>query len=451
MAKKKTRSKTAKPDKEPGPLDIDKLIEKECKGLKLAPTNLKRGNNVKDAVSTGSLALDLILGGGWAPGRRSNVFGREAVGKSTLIYYAIKAAIAQGIRCLFFDFEGATDADRVERIGVRIDWADELKRKEPILFRYFDTMKSGEQMFRLCHRILQDLPDKDEGQVQLAIFLDSLPTVVPEAQRDNDESNANAMRASLFSSKLPLVKSLVSSKRCAWIDVNQLRTKPQVMFGNPEYEPCGEAVRTQSDCRVKASKTIAPKGRGPVKHPKGESKYIETESCWDGRGQDRYNQMNLYCIKNKGFSPNRGCSLRIWFEEAGVPGRGIDPVFDVYEYLRLTGQIRYSAKMLWIDLPPFNEEREVKVPVWDDKAKDYKHDPETGEIEFASEVRKNWTWLQLKQLILDPEATKGKGMKKYDITAACRKQLNDESAWGLYFEHQMALNQASSSDDEEED
>ena len=69
-------------------IDLDKIIDEEASNLNLTPTNLIRGGMVKDAVSTGSLAVDLIMGGGWPPGRRSNVFGREQSGKSTMLYFA---------------------------------------------------------------------------------------------------------------------------------------------------------------------------------------------------------------------------------------------------------------------------------------------------------------------------------------------------------------------------
>lgn len=410
------------------PFNLDKLIDEEAAGLKLTPSNLIRGSMVKDAVSTGSLAVDLMTGGGFLPGMRSNTFGREQVGKTTFLYFAIKACILLKIHVIMYDFEGSTDADRIARIGVKINWFKELSKEEPIYFRYYDRMKHGEQAFRHAKRIMDRLPDKDEGQVQLVFCLDSLPAVPPEAQVDDDETGANAMRARLFSENLPLIKSRIAAKRCAWIDVNQLRTNPRALFGNPEYEPCGEAVRTLSDLRLKLKKTIPPKKRG---RPEKKS-YIEEEPCWDGFGMDRYTFADVTSTKNKGYSPFRNCIVRIWFEEAGQPGRGIDPVFDVYEYLRLTGQLVYRAKVFHISLPPFEEERTVKVEQWDAKKKKAKVDPKTKEVLYDEEKFTTWTWMQLKELILNPEYTKGRGVQKMDIMAACRKQINDGTAFDLY-------------------
>jgi RecA/RadA recombinase len=410
---------------------IDQIIDKVSKGVQLPPTNLARGTLVKDAVSTGSLALDLIIGGGWPPGRRCNVFGKEQVGKSTLLYFAVKACIAQKIHVIFYDWEGATDSDRIERIGVKSNWAKELKQKEPVYFRYYDRMKHGQQMFSHAKQILDALPDRDIGPVQVAFFCDSLPTVVPAAQEQDSETGANAVRAQLYSNQLPLIKSRLSAKRCCWIDTNQIRTNPRASFGNPEYEMCGEAVKTLSDVRVKAKKAIPPKGRG---RPERKS-YIEEEESWDMTGVDRYNFAALTVTKNKAFSPNRECHLRVWFEENGHPGRGIDPVYDCYEYLKQTGQISYRARHFTISIPPFNEERRVLSPAIDPKTGEVKHDPKTGEVMMLEEVRDTWTWSELKSLILSPE----KREKKWNLLVACRKQIDDESAFQLYFENMTNL------------
>lgn len=422
MAKAEKKTETIDLD---DPYNLDKLIDEEASTLGLTPSNLIRGSMVKDAVSTGSLAVDLITGGGFLPGMRSNCFGREQVGKTTFIYFAIKACILLKIHVIMYDFEGSTDADRIERIGVKINWFKELSKKEPVYFRYYDRMKHGEQVFRHAKRVMDKLPDKDEGRVQIVFLLDSLPSAPPEAQVDDDETGANAMRARMYSENLPLIKSRLAAKRCAWIDVNQLRTNPRQMFGNPEYEPCGEAVRTLSDMRLKLKKDIPPKNRGrPVK-----KSYIEEEACWDGFGIDRYTFASVMTTKNKGYSPFRECQIRIWFEEAGQPGRGIDPVFDVYEYLRLTGQLVYKAKVFHISMPPFNEERTIRVEQWDTKKKAVKIDSK-GETLYEEMQKSTWTWGELKELILNPEYRK-RGAKM-DIMAACRKQIDNGTAFDLY-------------------
>ncbi len=416
-------------------VDIDAICDAVSKDLKLPPTNLARGELVSDAVSTGTLAIDLILGGGFAPGRRSNVFGREQAGKTTLLYHAVKACLDRGIYVIFYDFEGSTDGDRVERIGVRHDWTAELKAKQPVLFRYFDKMQHGEQMFQHAHRILQKLPDREEGPVQIVFCLDSLPTVLPQQKAENDETHANSLRARLFSDNLPLIKTLLSSKRCAWLDVNQLRDRPQVRYGSPEYEPCGEAVRTGSDCRLKVKKTIPTGGRGRPEN----KRYIEEEPSWDGPGVDRYNFANYYVVKNKSFAPFRDATTRMWFEESGQPGRGIDPVYDVYEYLRLTGQVQYRnrpQREFVISLPPFDQEREVLVDEVD-KNGEPKVDKD-GVVKQKAVKRDAWTWRELKGLVLRPDLHDNIP----DITATCRQQIDNHSAFELYFSTRLLESKA---------
>jgi RecA/RadA recombinase len=404
-------------------IDIDKIINEANKGLKLLPTNLVRGDLVSDAVPTGSLALDLILGGGWAPCRRSNVFGREGSGKSTLLYHAVKACIDQKIHVVFYDFEGSTDGDRVERIGVKHNWLKELKADEPVYFRYYNTMKDGEQMFMHAHQILDALPDVESGPVQVAFFLDSIPTVPTRRQMGTPDTEQPSLRARLFSSQLPVIKSQIAAKRCIWIDTNALREKPGQKFGNPEYEAGGDAVKSQSDCRVKAKKTIAPVGRG-----KSENKsYIEEEDALDG-GLDRYNFISFYTVKNKSFSPFRECVLRIWFEAGGQPLGMLDPVYDVYEYLRLTNQIRYKAHQFHISLSPFDQERSVTIEETTDKGEP-KYDAKTGEVLTKTFNKTEWTWLELKQYILNPPKS-----KKINMRELCRAQIADGSAFKLYFD-----------------
>jgi RecA/RadA recombinase len=404
-------------------LAIDKVIEAAGANLKLTPTNLERGRLVKDAVSTGSLALNVILGGGLVPGFRTNAFGKEQGGKSTLLYNVAKScAIDNGIHCIFYDWEGATDADRVERMGLRVNWLAEMERKAPVLFRYYNKMRDGEQMFHHARQIMEALDDREDGPVQVAFFVDSLPTVLPRQQADDPETNANAMRARLYSNELPLVKQIVSAKRCLWLDTNIIKTNPRQQFGNPEYEMCGEAVRHLSDTRIKAIKTIAPHDRDHNRGIPENKKYIEEEICWDGVGIDRYNYSRYYVQKHKGFSPFREAYVRMWVEQRGEPGCGIDPVYDVFEYLRLTGQIKYNRKQLSILLPgAWNKEREVVNEVTNEK---------TGEVTEKVTKKTSWYWYEFKDLILNPVNRKN---KTWDITRACWAQFKTGEVWELYF------------------
>jgi len=401
---------------------IDKVIEAAGRDLNLAPTNLERGRIVEDAVSSGSLAIDVVLGGGLVPGFRTNFFGKEQGGKSTALYNVARSCVEAEIHCVFYDWEGSTDADRVERMGLRVNWLAEMESKAPVLFRYYNKMRDGEQMFHHARQIMEALPDRASGPAQVAFFCDSLPTVLPRAQADDPETGANALRARLYSNELPLIKSTLSAKHCLWLDTNIMKSNVRPGMGSNEYEMCGGAVQHLSDTRIKAIKTIPPfqgdhnRGKGEFKH------YIEEEPCWDGIGIDRYNFSRYYVTKHKGFSPFRETFVRMWVEQRGEPGRGFDPVYDVFEYLRLTGQITYNRQKLSILLPgAWNKEREVINEVTDDN---------TGEVATHTTKKTWWYWYEFKELILNPTNSK---TKTWDITRACREQFKSGKVWELYY------------------
>lgn len=405
MAKKKTETEPTFEN-----LDMDNIIGEVCSGLKLPPTNLQRGSLLKDALSTGSLAVDLILGGGVPPGMVTIPFGKEQGGKSTLLYSICKSAVDSEIYTMFFDWEGATDADRIDRMGLKIDWAKEVEAGEPVYFRYYNTMKNGEQMFRTIKRILDKLPDKNEGPPQMVFFLDSMPAVVPEAVDENDENAQASRRAAMFADELPNVKSRANAKRCNIVMTNQLRENPRARFGNPEYEPCGNAPKYYSDARIKMRPTVSPIGTS--------KSYVAEEPGFGGEGEDRYTFISVKTTKNKTFSPNREAVLRLWFEENGKPGRGIDPVWDLFEYLRLTGQVRRGRR----------------------KVKSTKESCLIFDSNFYDDLL---LWQEFKDMVLNP--TEG----NTDLVRKAREQIASKEAFDLYFQKLSGVSNEEHEDDEE--
>lgn len=387
--------------------DVVDIVQSVGSDLQMAPVHLSRGSFVEDAISSGSLTYDLITGGGFPPGRVILLKGFEASGKTTFCYSAIRDAIAKGTIAVFIDAEGSADTLYMGRIGIDVDkdcgvankdgtW----KIKPKLLFEQPDT---GEQVFRFIKRTLERMPDKvkdtkgnwryvyadgteekAERGVEVLFFVDSLAALVPEDMAEDDTKSPTAMQARMFSENLRMVKSLISQKKATLIETNQMRINPRQMYGNPKYMPGGEAVKHYCDVRVEFTRISVPGGSGP----------IEEEPCWDGLGIDRYVYVKLYTDKNKAFSPFRGSVLRIWFEERGQPGRGIDPVYDVWQYLIETGQGTVDRGNYKIKTP-FLEE--------------------------------NFKWADFKKLVLDPKS-------EIDIRAECRKQVEDGSAFPLYFD-----------------
>lgn len=369
--------------------NFDQIVAGLMKALDMKAVNLQRGSYVTNSVHTGALSLDLILGGGWPGGRWSVAFGPEGSGKSTLSFFAIAAAIRQKIPVFHFDYEGAADPSYMTRIKVKIDWLKEIAAKQRIYYRYVQP-ETGEQVFRFIHRMLQRLPDRSpEDGIPAMFVIDSLPFMTPERRYENDESSPMAQQAKMFADNIGLIRGPLRKKNCVLYAVNQIRLRPGVTHGNPEYEPGGETPKFASDLRLRVSKRSIPDGKGP----------IEEEPCWDGKGSDRYIYSIMRTIKNRGFSPFRETWMRIWFEEAGQPGRGIDPVYDTYQYLNMTGQLKLKKGYYNIDVDGFKGDKRL-------------------------------TWEQFKALILDPAARKEEGTNLRQI---CRAQFPSNEAFERYF------------------
>lgn len=263
-------------------LNYFKLLDKVGNDMGICPVHLSRSSMVENAISTGSLTADLIIGGGWPAGRWVALFGPEASCKSTLLYHTIGDSIVQDVNAEFLDFEGSTDPSYLKKILSNID-VNRLfgLRKDTGVWEItpqcrYHQPDLGEPYFRYIHRILKVLPDKlqnanqwyyvydkkpkdafdqklykntgrfwvpaDDGSLQVIWFIDSLPAMLTEKQDESDESKEIGLQARMFSKNIPLIKSRLARKRCSVVAVNQIRLKPMA-FGNPEYEPGGEAPK----------------------------------------------------------------------------------------------------------------------------------------------------------------------------------------------------------------
>jgi len=385
---------------------------------------------------------------------------------STLLYHTLRDALRQEVNTEFFDFEGSTDPTYLSKIlnwnlndvfGVRKQngiW--ELTPK----CRYHQP-DLGEPVFRYIHRILKTLPDKlqhngqwyyvfddkkqagkdfdtklyratkrywvpaEDGGAQLIWFIDSLPAMLTEKQDEKDENREIGLQARMFSQYIPLVKSRLARKRCSIVAVNQIRMRPMA-FGNPEYEPGGEAPKFYSDIRLQCRSCSNPKP--------GKSGQIEEEICWDGHGIDKYRYVKVATRKNKCFSPFRSSLMRVWMEEKGDTGRGIDPVFDTFQYLTETGQLtkgekrgkyKLHIKGLWTQREWTWEEFKELI-LNPNKAEIYSkyklNDPDIGEINFENEDIQNKLSDQL------------------NLREKCKQQLRTDEAFKLYFDTICGVN-----------
>jgi protein RecA len=308
MAKKKKTEK-------PAPInDIMKQIDSVGEAMGLSPSNLLTGGYLQGSIPTGSWVLDLITGGGWARNRWSTITGWEGAGKSTLLYEAGASAQRLGIPVIVFDHEGAFDAAYCRQVGFDID------DKQTRIFQP-DT---GEFTFRFINRLCKVMEDAPVGQLlpQCFIMIDSLASMVPEAQMDADEDNALSLQARMFSIYIRLVKSQLSRKGLTILATNQMREKPMVMYGSPEYEPGGNAIKFYPDLKLRIRRKSVGK-----QEIVGAKMGAWLEDGWPTM------KSNLTTLKNKGFPPFQEGELFLHM------GRGVAPVRDRLAFLTYTGML----------------------------------------------------------------------------------------------------------------
>ena len=186
-----------------------------------------------EAISTGSVALDLALGVGGVPrGRITEIYGPESSGKTTLCYHVAGNAQRLGGIVAFIDAEHALDPGYARNVGVDVD---ELLVSQP------DT---GEQALEIAETLIRS------NGVDVVI-VDSVAALVPRAEIEGDMGDAHVgLQARLMSQALRKLTGAINRSNTALIFTNQLREKIGVMFGNPETTPGGRALKFYASVRM---------------------------------------------------------------------------------------------------------------------------------------------------------------------------------------------------------
>ena len=185
-----------------------------------------------ELLPSGSLSLDLALGGGWPKGRIIEIYGPESSGKTTLALHAIAEVQKQGGRAAFIDAEHAIDPAYAKKIGV--DTADLL----------ISQPDNGEQALEICETLVRS------NAVDL-IVVDSVAALVPQAEIDGDMGDAQmGLQARLMSQAMRKLTGIISKSRATVIFINQIRMKIGVMFGNPETTTGGNALKFYASVRA---------------------------------------------------------------------------------------------------------------------------------------------------------------------------------------------------------
>ncbi|TID28524.1 recombinase RecA [Avibacterium paragallinarum] len=186
-----------------------------------------------EAISTGSLSLDVALGiGGLPMGRIVEIYGPESSGKTTLTLSVIAQAQKLGKTCAFIDAEHALDPIYAAKLGVDVK---ELLVSQP---------DNGEQALEICDALVRS------GAVEVVI-VDSVAALTPKAEIEGDMGDAHVgLQARLMSQALRKLTGQIKNSNCLVVFINQIRMKIGVMFGNPETTTGGNALKFYSSVRL---------------------------------------------------------------------------------------------------------------------------------------------------------------------------------------------------------
>ena len=247
-----------------------------------------------------------------------------------------------------------------------------------------------------------------DGDLQAVIAVDSYPAMFPERLDVDDPGAGLAANARMFAENWPKIKGRLRSKRIAILGVNQLRTAPMVRFGNPEYEPGGNALKLFSDVRMRMASRAISAVDGAKSDEK--NKAIETEdSVLYENGKDSYRYVHMQAHKNKLSQGNHATFARLWLSDPAGEAWGYDPVYDTFTYLEKTGQVEGSRKKMRLCIKGFEP------------------------------AKKEFGWSVFKKLILgDKEfmqrVYEGCKMKPMLLRNYCFRQIREGTALDMFYE-----------------
>ena len=200
-----------------------------------------------EAISTGSLGLDIALGiGGLPRGRVVEIYGPESSGKTTLALHVVAEAQRTGGTCAFIDAEHALDPVYADKLGVDVR---ELLISQP---------DAGEQALEIADTLVRS------GAIDV-IVIDSVAALVPRAELEGEMGDTHVgLQARLMSQALRKLTGSIARSRCLIVFINQIRMKIGVMFGSPETTTGGNALKFYASVRLDIRRIGAIKDRDEV-------------------------------------------------------------------------------------------------------------------------------------------------------------------------------------------
>ena len=226
-------------------------------------TIMRLGDDISvnvEALSTGSLSLDLALGIGGVPrGRIIEIYGPEASGKTTLALHIVASAQKCGGDAAYIDVEHALEPAYARALGVDID---------SLLISQPDT---GEQALDITESLVRS------GAIDV-IVVDSVAALIPRAELEGEVGDTVVgMLARLMSQAMRRLAGAISKNNCTVIFINQLRQKIGVMYGNPETTPGGLALKYYSSVRIDVRRIETLKGNGEMIGNRTRAKVVKNK------------------------------------------------------------------------------------------------------------------------------------------------------------------------------
>ncbi|MBP5353044.1 MAG: recombinase RecA [Alphaproteobacteria bacterium] len=320
-------------------MEKDKALEAALSQIERAfgkGSIMRLGQNTNidiEAVSTGSLGIDIALGiGGMPKGRIVEIYGPESSGKTTLALSVIAQAQKKGGTCAFIDAEHALDPSYAKKIGVNVE---DLLISQP---------DSGEQALEIADTLVRS------GAIDVMV-VDSVAALVPKAELEGEMADSHmVLQARVMSQALRKLTSTVARSNTLIIFINQIRMKIGVMFGNPETTTGGNALKFYASVRIDIRRIGAIKDKDDVIG----------------------SQTRVKIVKNKVAPPFKTVDFDIMYGEGisktgelidlGVKSGLIDKAGAWFSYNgEKIGQGRENAKIFLKEHPEIADEIEAKI------------------------------------------------------------------------------------------